>query len=367
MRISVMLGGVAVLALSGLVYFKGAAHPAPPRPRPKNVILLIGDGMGLTQVSAGLYSNHDHLNVERFPVTAMMKTHAANALITDSAAGATAFSCGCKTRNGYIGVSANKKPCFTLLEEAEQRGLATGLAASCSITHATPASFIAHVPDRADMEQIAADFLKTSVDLLIGGGQKYFEARKSDARDLRREMEEKGYAVSSFKDKPLQELNFDPAQPNVWFSAWEEPASVLKGRDYLPVAARKAPAFLARRSDKGFFLMLEGSQIDWACHGNKAPEAIAEMLDFDKAIGEILDFAKQDGQTLVIVTADHETGGMAIQEGSVMDSLEIAFVTGYHTAAMVPVFAYGPGSEQFHGVMDNTEIYTRIRLALDWQ
>ena len=367
MRISVLLGGIAAVVLSGLVYYNGTAHPAPPRPRPKNVILLIGDGMGLTQISAGLYSNHHRLNLEQFPVTGMMKTHAANALITDSAAGATAFSCGCKTKNTYIGVSANKKPCFTLLEEAEQRGLATGLAASCSITHATPASFIAHVPDRADMEQIAADFLKTPVDLLIGGGQKYFEARKSDARDLRKELEAKGYSVFSFKDKKLQEVDFDPASPGIWFSAWEEPAGVLKGRDYLPVAARKAPAFLAQRSDKGFFLMLEGSQIDWACHSNKAPEAIAEMLDFDKAIGEVLDFARQDGQTLVIVTADHETGGMAIQEGSVMDSLEIAFVTGYHTATLVPVFAFGPGSEQFHGVMDNTEIYTRIKLALDWQ
>lgn len=362
-----MLGGVAVLALSGLVYFKGAAHPAPPRPRPKNVILLIGDGMGLTQVSAGLYSNHDRLNVERFPVTGMMKTHSASALITDSAAGATAFSCGCKTRNGYIGVSANKKPCFTLLEEAEQRGLATGLAASCSITHATPASFIAHVPDRADMEQIAADFLKTSVDLLIGGGQKYFEARKSDARDLRREMEEKGYAVSSFKDKPLQELNFDPAQPNVWFSAWEEPASVLKGRDYLPVAARKAPAFLARRSDKGFFLMLEGSQIDWACHDKDGERAVSELLDFNEAIGAILEFARQDGETLVIITADHETGGMALEQGRSGDSLDIEFNTGYHTASMVPVFAYGPGAELFGGMYENTDIYFKMRELLGWK
>ena len=127
------------------------------------------------------------------------------------------------------------------------------------------------------------------------------------------------------------------------------------------VAARLAPAFLKKRSAKGFFLMLEGSQIDWACHANVASDAISEMLDFDAAIGEILAFAEADGETLVIVTADHETGGLGVKEGSQMDSLNIGFTTGYHTASLVPVFAYGPGSELFHGVLDNTDIYMKMK------
>jgi len=333
----------------------------PDTTRPRNVILLIGDGMGLTQVSAGLYGNRNKLHLERFPITGLIKTHSAKNLITDSAAGATAFSCGFKTKNGMIAMTTKRQARPTLLEQAEEQGFATGLVASCSITHATPAAFIAHVPDRASMEDIATFFLKTDLDLLIGGGLKYFSARSDDTRNLLSELTAKGWATSDFSQKKLADLNPDPSRPFAWFSAREEPESVLKGRDYLPVAARLAPAFLKKRSEKGFFLMLEGSQIDWACHSKDGPRAVAEMLDFDAAIGEILQFAQADGQTLVVVTADHETGGMAIDQGSAMDSLELAFNTGYHTASLVPVFAYGPGAELFNGVYDNTEIYWKIK------
>ncbi|MEO6038029.1 MAG: alkaline phosphatase [Saprospiraceae bacterium] len=355
---------VALLALLAFALPGGSAPAAtaiPPDKHPKNIILLIGDGMGLTQVSAGLYSNDNHLNLERFPATGIMKTHSARNVITDSGAGATVFACGCKTYNGAIGVSPDKKPCLSILEQAKQNGLAVGLVATSSITHATPASFIAHVPDRADMQQIATFFVQTPPDLFIGGGMKYFNERTVDQRDLCQELTATGYVLSNFSEKKLAELQPDPAHPFGWFSATAEPESVAKGRDYLPVAARLAPAFLKKRSAKGFFMMLEGSQIDWACHSNKADDAISEMLDFDAAIGEILKFAEADGETLVIVTADHETGGMAIKEGSVMDSLKIAFTTGYHTASMVPVFAYGPGSEQFNGVLDNTDIYVKMK------
>ena len=336
----------------------------PPAKTPKNIILLIGDGMGLTQVTAGLYSNDNHLNLEHFPVTGIMTTHSSNNIITDSGAGATTFACGCKTYNSAIGVSPDKKPCLTILEQAKQNGLAVGLVATSSITHATPAAFIAHVPDRADMQQIATFFVQTPPDLFIGGGMKYFNERTADQRNLYQELAMKGMVLSNFSEKKLSELQPDPAHPFAWFSAREEPESVAKGRDYLPLAARMAPAFLKKRSDKGFFMMLEGSQIDWACHGNRGDDEVKEMLDFDAAIGEILKFAEADGETLVIVTADHETGGMAIKEGSVMDSLNIAFTTDYHTASMVPVFAYGPGSAEFSGVFDNTAIYAKMKELL---
>ena len=335
--------------------------------RPKNIILLIGDGMGLTQISAGMYAHQDKkLNIDQFPVTGLSRTHSARQLITDSAAGATAFSCGCKTVNAYIGVDTKKKPCVTILEQAKKEGLAVGLVSSCSVTHATPASFIAHVGDRAETESIATYFLQTEVDLLIGGGMKYFNQRKTDQRNLVQELVQKGVVVSDFSKQAIADLRPDLKHPLVWFSAEGEPPSALKGRDYLPEAARLAPVFLKQRSDKGFFMMLEGSQIDWACHDKDGPRAVSEMLDFDQAVGAILEFARQDGETLVIITADHETGGMTLDQGTGPDTLAINFNTNYHTASMVPVYAYGPGAELFGGMYENTAIYTKMMELFGW-
>jgi alkaline phosphatase len=328
--------------------------------KPKNIILLIGDGMGLTQVTAGMYANGNRTPLERMPVTGLIKTHSSDKLITDSAAGATAFSCGCKTYNGAIGVSNDKRPCNTILEQAKVRGLACGLVATSSVTHATPASFIAHVAQRAEMEEIATWFVQNPIDLFLGGGQKYFTQRTEDKRNLRDELTQKGVKVFDFSEKKIEEIPFDPKYPLAWFSALEEPESVLKGRDYLRLATQKSTEFLSKRSEKGFFLMVEGSQIDWACHANDAERAVAETLDFNAAVAEALDFAQRDGQTLVLVTADHETGGMAIQNGSTQDSLDIHFNSGGHTAVMVPVFAYGPGSSLFNGIYDNTQIYWKM-------
>jgi len=332
--------------------------------RPKNIILMIGDGMGLAQITAGLYTSPSGgLFLEQFPITGLIRTHASNKLVTDSAAGATAFACGCKTYNGAIGVYPNKKTCLTILEQAAKAGKATGLVATSSITHATPASFIAHVPDRAEMQDIAAFFLQTPLDLFIGGGLNYFKKRL-DGRDLYQELQNKNYNISHFEEKKLAQMSLTPDRPFAWFSAKEEPASIIDGRDYLPLAARIAPTFLKQRSGgRGFFMMLEGSQIDWACHAKDGERARREMLDFDAAIGEVLRFAQADGETLVIVTADHETGGMSIEQGSTRDSLEIDFATNYHTATLVPVFAFGPGAKAFGGFYENTAIYDKMMAA----
>lgn len=340
-----------------------APEPAPTARLPRNIILLIGDGMGIAQITAGIYARTDKLHIERFPITGLMKTHSAKNLITDSAAGATAFACGCKTFNGAIGVDAQKRPCRTILEDAAAAGMATGLVATSSITHATPAAFIAHVSKRSEMEEIAPFFLKTRIDLFIGGGLNYFNQR-ADGRDLCRELQAKGFDLYTYQQRSLQQCRPDPARPFAWFSADKEPEGVHKGRDYLPLAARIAPPFLAQRSEKGFFLMIEGSQIDWACHKNNGEQAVQEMLDFDNAIGEVLQFAEQDGNTLVIVTADHETGGMALLRGSDKRELKIKFSTLNHTATLVPVFAYGPGAEAFSGVYDNTDLHAKMKALL---
>lgn len=332
----------------------------------KNVIFMVGDGMGVAQITAAMYSKEGPLALESFPVTGMHKNSSADDLITDSAAGATAFSIGMKTYNGAIGVDAKGKKQETLLEEAEDKGYATGLIATSTITHATPASFIAHQPDRKLEEEIAADFLKTDIDLFIGGGMKYFARRKKDDRDLVAELKAKGYTIADYFNQDLSEVTMDPSTPMAYFTSDDKPIPAVEGRDYLALASERGLSFLKARSEKGFFVVIEGSQIDWGGHANNSRYIITEMLDFDKAIAKVLEFAKNDGQTLVVITADHETGGFSINKGSVRDSLITSFTSDYHTLELIPVFAFGPGSELFSGIYENTDIHDKIRAAMGW-
>ena len=333
----------------------------------KNIILLIGDGMGITQISAGMYSNSNFLNLERFNNIGLHKCYSSNALITDSAAGATAFASGIKTYNGAIGVDPDSNAVKTILEEAEAKGFKTGLVATSTIQHATPASFIAHNKSRQNYEEIVLDFLKTDAEILIGGGQKNFERRTMDDRNLSEEFRAKGYTVVSFVDKEIDEIDMTDVKKLLYYTADGSPLPVSQGRDYLKPAANLAINHLNKNNEDGFFLMIEGSQIDWGGHANDANYIISEMIEFDKTIGAVIDFAEKDGNTLVIVTADHETGGFAIQKESKMDSLVTAFTSDYHTGDLIPVFAYGPGSELFRGIYENTAIYYKMREAFGWE
>jgi len=330
---------------------------------PKNIILMIGDGMGITQISAGLFSNKNKLNLERFPYIGLHKSYSGDNLVTDSAASATAFSAGVKTYNGAIGVDMDTLPVVTILELAEAAGLPTGLVSTSSVVHATPASFISHNRLRKNYEEIAKDFMATEIDLLIGGGAKFFDRRTMDDRQLSAELRNRNYVVDNFVKKDVQEISPSATKNYVYFTADAEPLPFSQGRDYLVPASRLAPDFLDKRDtkNKGFFLMIEGSQIDWGGHANKTDYIISEMLEFDDAIGAVLDFAERDGETLVIVTADHETGGFAIQNGSKMGEIDGAFTSDYHTADLIPVFAYGPGAEAFAGMYENTAIFDKMK------
>lgn len=334
---------------------------------PQNIILLIGDGMGISQITAGMFSNKNYLNLERFKIIGLHKSYASDNLVTDSAAGATAFACGKKTFNGAIGLGADSATCKTILEEANENGYATGLVATSTIVHATPASFFAHVDSRQKYEEIATFFLKGQVDFFIGGGKKYFDRRKSDERDLIQELKGKGFVCSDYFQEDFENVRIDPKQKFGYFTADEDPLPAGQGRDYLEGASKAAVSFLKAQDQKGFFLMIEGSQIDWGGHANNSDFIIKEMIDFDKAIGAVLDFAKKDGNTLVIVTADHETGGYSINSGSTMDTIVAGFTTKGHTAALIPVFAFGPGSELFGGLYENTAIYDKMRTAFGFQ
>jgi alkaline phosphatase len=347
------------LLLASAVFFFSCSDKkvvdAQPR-KPKNVILLIGDGMGLTQIYAGMVANGDALNIERFKYIGFHKSYSSDNIITDSAAGATAFSCGEKTYNGAIGVGTDSLARETILETAEKKGLATGLVATCTITHATPASFIAHAKSRKLDEDIAADFMKTDVDVFIGGGKDYFEKR-SDSINLLDKLKANGYGIATGDAEILAFTGNKLAG----FIAPVQPDSATGTRgDILHKATQKALDIVSK-NPQGFFMMSEGSQIDWGGHANKQTYIIQEMLDFDKAIGKALDFAEKDGNTLVIVTADHETGGFGITGGSIAErKVEGAFLTTHHTGVMIPVFAYGPGAEEFQGIYQNTDIYHKM-------
>ncbi len=332
--------------------------------KPKNVIFLIGDGMGLPQITGAMYMNNNKTVFERFRNIGFHKSHSADNLVTDSAAGATAFASGVKTYNGAIGVNAQKKPVPTLLEMAENKGMATGLVVTCSITHATPAVFIAHVAGREDVEAIALSFLDTPVDIFIGGGM-YAFTHRTDGRDLVGELTAKGYSITDFLNQPVSDLKITKDKNIGYFTANEEPLPVSEGRDYFITGSKKAVDFLDGRSPQGFFMMIEGSQIDWGGHDNDANYVVTELLEFEKVIANVLDFAERDKTTLVIVTADHETGGFAVMPGSKLNKIQVAFTTKSHTALMIPVFAAGPGSELFRGIYENTEIFYKIKSLLD--
>lgn len=324
--------------------------------KPKNIIFMIGDGMGLTQITAGMIAKKDNLNLERCPIIGLSKTESADNIITDSAAGATAFSTGVKTYNGAIGVGTDTLPLKNIIEIVETHNIATGLVATASITHATPASFIAHQKSRFMDQEIAADFLNTDIDVFIGGGKTHFIQRE-DEQNLLKQLEEKGYNIAT----GIEEVEAVADGKLAGFIAEGHPVKMSEGRGDVLTRATKAAINLLDHSEIGFFLMVEGSQIDWGGHANESDYIISEMLDFDNTIGAVLDFAEKNGETLVIITADHETGGYAINGGDRAEgTVDGAFTTDYHTATMVPVFAFGPGAEIFSGVYQNTAIFNKM-------
>ncbi|MFW6370652.1 MAG: alkaline phosphatase [Bacteroidota bacterium] len=324
--------------------------------KPKNVVLFIIDGMSLPHLHAALTANKGQLFMESFKTMGLMKTHSADSYITDSAAGGTALSTGTKTYNGAIAVDVDKKPLSTILEEAEKKGLATGLVSTSSITHATPASFIAHQESRNMYEEIAADFLKTDIDVFIGGGYKHFTERK-DGRNLAEELKTNGYRV----EQNLNDIKNIRKGKLAGFTAVEHNGRMNERGDMLPVSTNTALNILSN-NNKGFFLMVEASQVDWGGHAGSTIYVVEDMLDADRAIGKVLEFAANNKETLVIVTSDHETGGMAILNGDYETGMvKGEYTTGGHTGILVPVMAFGPGAHEFTGIMDNTDVPEKIR------
>ncbi len=321
----------------------------------KNIILLIGDGMGVAQIYAGMTSSPVPLNFERFSTVGFSKTYSASDYITDSAAGGTALACGVKTNNGMIGVSPDSAAVNSIMQLAKNNGLSTGLVVSCSVTHATPAAFVAHQPSRKMTQEIAADYLNSGIDVFIGGGRNDFEKRR-DGRNVSNELRAKDYQVV-YNQQDMQAVQSGKLAALL---ADNHPEKAEKRNNLLENGTKKALELLSQNSN-GFFLLVEGSQIDWAGHTKQSNYLVGEVLDFDRTVGIALDYADKNPGTLVIVVADHETGGLTLPKGNLAKrTFDAKFSTLGHTGVPVPIFSYGTGSEIFGGFMQNTDVFDKM-------
>jgi alkaline phosphatase len=403
---------------------------------PKNVILMIGDGMGSVTVDISrvvLVGKENLLDFESQPVLGLSKTWSADNRVTDSAAAGTAMATGFKTKNGFLGLSPDNKPVTTIVEAARAKGLGTGLITTVPITHATPAAFISHQSSRSELPVADEIALNKAADILMGGGLQFFQpqtwpgSERKDNRNLLVEMSKAGYRVITNRNQLASAAT--STKLLALFAPYALPPVI--DRKHLnsdaPTLAEMTRTSLEilSKNTKGFFLMIEGGQIDWANHNRDVGTTIRETEDFNEAYKVCAEFAKKNPDTLIIVTADHETGGFSLSSGSywyepeivanqklsseeiskllkkvkpdarkeillqyagvpekafkpedmsvfktntspstvskfILEKAQIGSTTGSHSGNSVPVYSSGPGSTEFAGVMDNTDIAKKI-------
>ncbi len=331
-----------------------------------NIILLIGDGMGLSQVSSTyVYANSEPI-FSQFNQIGLIKTSSATHKVTDSAAGATAFATGKKTYNDAIGVTVDTVFAKNITEILAGKGYVSGIVVTSSVTDATPASFYAHAKSRSHHFYIAEQLISSNINFFAGGGLHYFrEFLNQDS--LKILAPQKNFVIDTLSLKSIKKPNADV---NYGFILADDgmPPYLKWRKDFLPEATQSAIDFLLK-NEEGFFLMIEGSQIDWAGHSNHSNYLITEMLDFNKTIKVALDFAKRNKNTLIIVTADHETGGFTLGPKSELgydgyNMIEPNFAITEHSATMVPVFVKGPQESLFGGIYENNKLFTKILEAI---
>ena len=353
----------------------------------ENVIFLIGDGMSISQVSAYRLVQggpNSRIAVDRFPYSGIVLTHAENAIVTDSASSATAYSTGHKTNNGALGMDSENNELENLTETLDQYGFVSSLLATSEITHATPAAFAAHVDLRWKTDEISPQMIESTVATFLGGGRHFFlpeemEGKRKDARNLLEEVNA-SHTLLTTKDE-MKDFNDNKLGKVFGLFADEHLRSIDSPDNHssepslsemLQFAVKRSGQFI-NNGCKGFFIMGEGSQVDWAGHSNSLEYLKREMQDLDSAVEWAFNYAKENTDTLVVVTADHETGGLLIEPANPADyngnevkfSFNTAVGRGTHTGVPVPIYAYGPGAENFTGTLDNTDVYRAMIAALD--
>jgi alkaline phosphatase len=327
------------------------------------VIVLIGDGMGTAQLdAASLYAHGEvgRLAMQQLPARGEVRTGGPSG-ITDSAAAATVMATGVYTYNGNIGVDRTEAPVETLVERAAARGWATGVVTTTSLPHATPASFTAHVDSRAQMTAIAAQQAAGGADVMLGGGAQYFEGLEAELADRFTVVTTAAELAAA---APEAERLFGAFAPDhLTYVADRADASL---EPTLPELAAAALEVLDRDPD-GFFLVIEGGRIDHGGHANDLVDSVQETLAFDQTVAEVAAWARARGNTTVLVTADHECGGLAIVTPRPAGEYpEVSWRWAQHTNARVPVFAEGPHGEVFHeAVVDHRWIHAVARARID--
>jgi alkaline phosphatase len=352
--------------------------------------------MGFGAVSSLLLSEEALTGFEMAPVIGLSETCSADNHVTDSPAGGTALATGTRTRNGYIGVDPEGNQLTSVLRKAQMAGKKTGIVVNTTLTEATPAAFYAGVTSRKKTYEIAKQLTESGVDIAIGGGLNHF-INRPDSLDLTAVLINKGYDVyldwgsvlKTGSDRfigilPLTDVHRRESK-NVSAGAAEGQevclaaqlaaaegdggtSTVSEPEVYLEKATAKALDVLSRKNSKGFFLMIESAIIDGYGHNNDSDGMIADMREFDRLLRQLVDHVNENPNTLLVVTADHETGGVAVgyngHEVGVQKPVRLTFSTKGHSGTVVPVFAYGKGAEIFAGVMKNIDVPAKIEELL---
>ncbi|HEA79407.1 MAG TPA: alkaline phosphatase [Maribacter sp.] len=317
---------------------------------PKNIILMIGDGNGITQISSAVLANNGELSLTQLKSVGFIKTQSADDFTTDSAGAGSAIATGQKTNNRAVGTDVTGLAIPNLTEILSGKGFNTGVITTDEITGATPSSFFAHRTDRGMVSEIASDLNTSKLKLFISRPTSTVKNIQEYGFNMKLDIA----AIGTSKEEKV----------GAWFA--DIKLESLEGHvEQLSIATKNGLSFLNNKK-KSFFLMTEGAKIDSYSHENDITGVINESISFDKAITEALKFADADKNTLVIITADHETGGLTIPQGNMLKhEIEADFTTHDHTGVMVPIFAYGPMSQEFQGIYDNNEIFHKIIKILD--
>lgn len=330
---------------------------APKGKKVKNVILMIGDGMSLMHVYTAWAANRGKLWLENAQATGLSKTWAVKKLVTDSGSGGTSLATGVKTVYHAVGVDPEGKLLTSLVDVAKELGKDAGMAVTCRLWDATPCDFCCHNSDRDKEEELVGDYPTSGVDFVFGGGAQKFTNRK-DGRDIFKELQKKGYHVS----RTLDDFFAYDKNSRIFAVPYDKDTPLPDERGDLLARASMKGISLMNQNKNGFFMMIEGSQLDDYGHFNQLDLLMKETLDFDQTVGEVMKWAAKDGETLVVVTADHETGGLTLVNGNKDEGrVECCFSTKDHSGAMVPVYAFGPGAENFTGIFENTDVFKKIK------
>ena len=378
------------ITMLALLFATSCNNNVAEKPQVKNVIYLIGDGMGFGAVSSLLLSEDSVTGFEQAPVIGLSETCSANNYVTDSPAGGTALACGIRTKNGYLGVDPEGKPLTSILRKAQAMGKRSGIVVNTVLTEATPAAFYAGVTSRSMSFDIAKQFTESGVDVAIGAGLEPF-IKRPDSLDLTATLINKGYDVhldwktvlNTTSKKfvgilPMGDVHRRNESGNTTAGAADGAEVCLAAKlaasseengdttrlseptVYLEKATVKALEVLSNDNRQGFFLMIESAIIDGYGHNNDSEGMIEEMKEFDNTLRQLVAYVNQHPETLLVVTADHETGGTGVSyksyEVGSTTPVQLSFSTKGHTGTVVPVFAYGAGAEAFAGIMKNTDL-----------